>query len=354
MFYCNRIKNGLAFTPNGDYDVCCERDLSASSRISVSDMSPADFLKSDYYLKLNEDVKKGNWPKGCEECQWAELVGFKSLRQAENFSTEKRLHVVTSNVCDSDCIMCGPNQSSSIAARLKKFPDPNINYHNQGFAVSNIWKNKNSVNHLIEAMKHYDVVNFIGGEPFLDKNLWNFLKTNNRSDLILSFVTNNNTSLDQDQIEIFSKFKQVRIGISVDATDDLYEWIRDGLNWSKLLRNILALKQLSNVVFGATAVVQAHNILNLSKLDLTFSKFRIPIHYQFLTHPALLSPRNAPRWALEQAYSMNENNDNLKKIIEVCLKYGPMHDLETLKKHTDYLNSHRTLKFNTDIWAVER
>lgn len=353
MFYCPRIKNGLVFTPNGDYDVCASRNLAYTSKQNVNEVSPQEFLKSDFRKKLLETMDKGQWPKGCEKCQWMEALRLPSVRQNVLESSTKRIHVHATNVCDSDCVMCGPRWSTTIQKRLVKNPDPTESFFFKGSEAQHLWDDAKSVEHLESIIDQYDELHFVGGEPFLDKKLWKFLKKNKNKNIKISFVTNGNTALSKSNLKILSEYKTVNAAISIDGTDLTYEWIRQNLSWNKLIKNVVKMKhQGINVVF--VSVIQAHNILNIPKLDDFASKTNITIHYDVLTSPSVLNPTNAPRWVLEQAYNNLKASSTLKQYYELFLNSSPICSLDDLIKHTKYLNGHRTLQFDTETWQVQK
>ena len=152
-FYCPRIKNGIAFTPNRDYDVCGVRNLNTSSKLGISSTSLNDFLNSDYRKNLIAIAETGQWPVGCEECRWVEQVGLTSSRQGEiELETSQGpspiVHFNSGSICDSDCAMCGPRWSTAIANRLKTHPDPSQTYFTLGESSVELPFDKKSIQHL--------------------------------------------------------------------------------------------------------------------------------------------------------------------------------------------------------------
>lgn len=353
QFYCPRIKNGIAFTPNRDYDVCGVRNLNDSSKLGISSTLLDDFLNSDYRKNLIATAEQGEWPKGCEGCQWLEHVGLPSSRQSEitleqTSGTLPLVHFNSGSICDSDCAMCGPRWSTTIANRLKQFPDPTSTYFTLGNDGIELPFDKKAIQNLKAAIAQARRLKVLGGEPFLDKKLWKFLDqvANNQIELIV--LTNGNTYPSKKQLQILDKFEKVKLVFSIDGTGLTYEWIRQNLSYKTVIKNYLKLR--SKFDCSVSAVAQAHNLLNLSDLA---KSFKDNISFMPLSHPGLMAIRNAPDWAIKAALEQTQDIPGLQTILKMNLRSGPTHDLESLKSHTHYLNGHRTHYFNTNEWVVQ-
>ena len=353
MFYCPRIKNGIAFTANRDYDVCSVRDLNNSSKLGISATSLDEFLNSDYRKNLINTAEQGQWPKGCEGCFWLEQVGLSSPRQSEikiekQTGTSPMVHFNSGSICDSDCAMCGPRWSTTIANRLKQHPDPNQAYFTLGNESIELPFDKQSIKNLKAAISQTRRLKVLGGEPFLDKKLWKLLDQVALPQVELIISTNGNTYPSKRQLQTLEKFEKVLLVFSIDGTGITYEWIRQNLSYKTVIKNYLKLQ--TKFKCTVTSVVQAHNVLNLNELTQTFKN---NISFTLLTHPSLLSIRNAPRWALESALEQTQNIDELQTMLKLSLDAGPTHDMVSLEKHTQYLNGHRTHYFNPNTWMVQ-
>lgn len=359
-FTCPRIKDGLTFSYGGEYDVCTLRFYSSNpqdSGLKINKHTLADFRSSEYYLDLIAKQEAGEWPKGCENCLEAELKGQVSDRQflLAAQPAGKYLHINASNLCDSDCVMCGPKLSTKIASRLKLYPDKESAYIGSiEYGVRSIWDDQNSSANLLIAAEEANWINVLGGEPMIDQKLWDFLGIAARPDLGISIYTNMNTFPDLDMLETISRFKTAELHVSIDAIKEQYEWIRHGLNWNKLLRNLIMLKQMK-LKFMIHCEVQAHNLLDLKNHISFFNETGVHVSYKSISFPKLLRPRNAPRWVLEE--TLNElvsccaPNDLIEQISRELLDHDPTMGTR-LENHTKYLNSHRKHKFDTKTWRI--
>lgn len=352
-FYCPRIKNGIAFTPNRDYDVCSVRDLNSSSKLGISSTTLDNFLNSDYRTNLIASADTGQWPKGCEGCHMLETMGLTSSRLSEiklekEQGTSPIVHFNSGSICDSDCAMCGPRWSTTIANRLKTHPDPTETYYTLGEPSIELPHDSKSIANLKAAIAQTKRLKVLGGEPLLDKKLWKLLDQVATKNIELIITTNGNTYPSEIQLGILEKFDKVHFIFSIDGTDITYEWIRQNLSYKTLVKNYVKLRQQFHC--SVIAVVQAHNLLNLKSLTTTFKN---NISFHPLTHPELLAVRNAPSWVIETALEENSNNRELQDILKFSQTAQPTHDLALLISHTHYLNAHRTHYFNPNEWKVQ-
>jgi len=83
-------------------------------------------------------------------------------------------------------------------------------------------------------------IHFMGGETMIQPrfhDLIDFLITNSRTDVCMSFVTNG-TTFDKKLIEKLKKFPRVGLEISIETLDALNEYTRQGTDNSVVLDNI--------------------------------------------------------------------------------------------------------------------
>jgi len=356
------IQNGLTFKYDGTYDVCASRKIAPiEGSLKTAEYSPAQFRASNFYKDLQQKERDGQWPDECLGCAHAEEHGLESARQGAVDREQQAkgpvnyLHVVASNVFDSDCVMCGPQWSTKIAARLAKHPYPEHIYPGVPMkGVFSVWDDPRKTEHLLQAVSAADHLNIVGGEPFIDPKLWLFLNSVKRKDLSLSMVSNGNTFPTAAQLLIIDGFAKFNLCISIDGTDKTYEWIRQGLSWKKLLKNIVRFRN-AEIETVTHCVVQAHNLLDLADYQKLFNKFNLPTSYYSVKTPPLLAPKNAPLWVLEKAIADLkdvENNDELIKILSLAKAEHNPSSTEKLKTYTKYLNNHRTHEFDCDNWTI--
>lgn len=363
-FICPRISKGLSFNYDGTYDVCVSRkrvtelaeDAVHSSGMRIN--APLDqFMSSRYRQDLQANAMLGTWPKGCESCMLAESSGSESLRQSLLHKDERYLHVNVGNICDSDCVMCGPQWSSKISARLHKHPDHlQVYLGTAQTKTRQIWDDADAVSNLVQASSWAEHIHLLGGEPLIDPRLWEFLRVIARKDLKISFITNFNTDLDEGKLALLSAFHSVELSVSIDAVGATQEWIRQGVIWKNIIKNMVKARS-AGMQISVVCTVQSHGIQDLHDHHDLFSKSGISVSYGFIKLPFLLRTNHAPLRVLESQHDQLTRSgaaQSLLRDLETCMDEHDASMLPALIKHTDYLNSHRQHKFNTETWQVEK
>ena len=354
MFSCARITNDIAINYLGEIDACCIRSESISSGINIHSNTVDKYRQSDYHKKLAEST---DWPKGCELCKEEEEIGISSMRISRDKDDRKNLHINIGNLCNSDCIMCKPVLSTKIAARLHKHPDSSganatDPYHGQ----RSLWQDQSSRKNLLEAISNTDDLVISGGEPMLDPSLWKILAAA-KSETKVRIITNGSCYLTDDKADLLKRFSKIFITTSIDATGLTYEWVRQGLRWQQLLKNLVRLKSIPWITTTSSAVVQAHTISDLPNLLDFSNRINLNIYYSFLANPKILRPNNAPLWVLEDTLSKlkeMDNSDDLSKILTDCIaNHDPLRS-DQLRDYTRYLNAHRSHEFDWSTWQVVR
>ena len=102
------------------------------------------------------------------------------------------------------------------------------------------------------------------GEPFLNKSLVNFIeKTCSRK--YWCEVTSNGSLLDRFPVEKLARFRNFQLTISIDAPEkNLFEKIRPGSNFEKILDNIRALTTKYSFDIAAWMVVDQENEMKVT------------------------------------------------------------------------------------------
>ena len=361
-FACPRIKNGLAIRYDGQYSLCCMMDEKAFRKIDGSDGSGyhlkhdslPTFIDSQWRQSMIQHQERGEWPEECKGCLDSETSEGSSYRTGILNNQRRHLHVHVGNVCDSDCIMCGPQWSTKVMSRLSKHPDDNQVFPGKArLPPRSIWNDKEGLDNLKECVRWTDHLHFGGGEPMLDKRIWDFLSTVVRNDLSISFVSNLNTLPSDQGFEILSSFKQVNVNVSIDATGSLYEWIRQDLSWTTLIRNLTVMRS-RGIHLSVNCEIQAHNLLNLADHYKLFNRLGLNPDYFMVVMPRLLQARNAPMKVIDTTIDLLQRqgcDDIIKKLLNARRNHNP-NDTNILIKHTEYLNSHRHHRFDVEKWNV--
>jgi sulfatase maturation enzyme AslB (radical SAM superfamily) len=306
-----------AVRTNGDIRVCCESNVTENHGIlrkdngvpynsatdSIQDARNAELLKQ---IRLN--MLEGKWNPECGRCKIEEETGLMARRPNEveqwkeifSFEDAKKLtrkdgstdvipfyfDLRFGNFCNLKCRMCGPTDSHSwYEEHVGLFNEQGF-YDTQGFIklVRNdkgrwftneyqwhesdfFWEELNKNIHSISQ------VYMAGGEPLLIERHYKFLERCIELDVAKNIFLQYNTNLSvlpRRVLEMWARFRRVRIGASMDGMEEVLEYQRYPLKWETAYKNLKALddfaKQHENIfpAFGYT--VSAYNAFHLPKL----------------------------------------------------------------------------------------
>ena len=257
--------------------------------VAVSLDNFQDFHNTPEVLNDRQLMLQGHWPvgRGCEYCQTVEQQGGTSDRTYHNdiqgltpvdFDatgdqrvTPRILELFLTNTCDLACVYCFPEFSSKINNELIKFgpypigtmPIKVISDRDKYFAAWMAWLEQN--------YQSIERISILGGEPFLQKELWTileFMSTKQNKNLTISVNTNLNASV--DAVEKFVKtcknlvakrhIRRVHVNASLDCWGPQAEFIRYGLSLERWQQNFEYLLQHNWLAVSVHQVITALSI----------------------------------------------------------------------------------------------
>ena len=304
--FCIQPFMHLSTTPNGQIRLCCRSQKIADA----ADTTFKDVWYSDRMNEIRKHMINGNKKQlpECVNCWSMESKGIMSLRQGQNITRIDRysknvkdwidysnnkattfpftipvLELKPSNLCNFKCRMCWPKDSTPWMAdwdSVKEFypegdrgpVENDIKRFNMNKSplINLFEQQKNFIDEFKELAPSLDEIEFAGGEPLLDPLVFKVLKILGEQEnvktenIILKYSTNLsklNFSKKLDIIELWKKFKRIKLTISIDGDPERNKYIRHGAD-SWLLKENLAIvrKELGNKVeVKATTTVQALN-----------------------------------------------------------------------------------------------
>jgi len=309
----------FATRPNGDMRLCCSANSSGAGNdhtiglVKNEKGVPANFGKetpmsawnNEYMRSVRTTMLEGNIPKSCSKCYEEESKGVASKRmwetgtwiqdgidipelikqtQEDGTVPEKLVYLDLrlGHTCNLKCVMCSPHDSSRWVEDHKKiYPlfqakelkeqmdwDPN-RFNNSWHENPDFWKE------MYAQIPNLKQVYFAGGEPLMIKEHKLFLEEIIRqgyADKILVRYNTNGLLLSDDIIELWKKFKLVRVGISIDALDQRNWYIRYPNEWNTIVENLHKLDQTPDNI--QVSIATAIQILNIKHLP-DFARWKI-------------------------------------------------------------------------------
>ena len=362
----------LATRPNGDARLCCVTNASGAKTgdhtvglVKKENGAPANFGKdtplsafnNEYMRSVRKTMLGGKIPASCTKCFEEESNGVVSKRLWElyewnndgldfqelitNTSEEgsippviRYLDLRLGHTCNLRCVMCSPHDSSGWVQEYDKLfkstesevVKSQINWDKKTF--NNYWYQKPEFwNEIFDQIPNIKQLYFAGGEPLMIKEHKKFLEEiilRGYSKEISLRYNSNGVFVNQEIIDIWAQFKQVRYAFSIDATFDRNHYIRYPVAWKDIENSLRILDDTPDHIHCSIAcAVQALNIKHIVdfakwKLQQGFKKINkfklneyeagggiISLHLLYI--PTFLSARILPKEDKEEIYQIFQN-----------------------------------------------
>ena len=335
----------------GQHNVCC--NITKKEK-NISNITAIEFFNSPEVKDMQESLLKGEKVKDCATCYYMEANNQVSHRKQynkyynlhnnqkykENLEKLKldklknplyaEIHI--SNLCNLKCLTCNERDSSKFHAENKSLgisKDADIDY-------TKIIKNKSKaiLDIITPELKFLDIR---GGETMLIpeiKEVLSSLPKEKTKNITLKIQTNGTIFPDDIWVNIFKKFKNTKVNISVDAYGNDNHYIRYPSQWEDICKTLSFFKD-NNIKFIINTVLSNLNLLVLPKLlDWIYSNQYLNYLY-ILKDPIYYRYTNLPRELLEKSMT------NLQRFKEPFVNRDTNITIENLisnlkKEHKDY------------------
>lgn len=302
----------FATRPNGDMRLCCNSNSSGAGfdheigLVKNETGRPANFgtetpmsaWNNEYMRSVRTTMMEGNIPSSCNKCFDEEHKGVVSKRMWETGTWLEDgidipellaqthedgtvpdqlvyLDLRLGHTCNLKCIMCSPHDSSQWVGDHKKvfplFQHPELktqmSWDKKSF--NNFWhENPDFWKEMYAQIPNLKQVYFAGGEPLMIREHKWFLEEIIRqgyANKILIRYNTNGLLVDDEIIDLWSKFKKVKVGFSVDAVGDRNWYIRYPSEWSTIEKNLHRLDNTpDNIHVSIATAIQILNIKHLA------------------------------------------------------------------------------------------
>ena len=370
----------------GTFRVCCHSAASASrgtltdnngEPLHVSTASWEEVVNNDTMKSVRKEMLDGKWPEPCIRCKrefdsgmpsrnfnersmMADLVEYekypsfkkaKELTKSDGSIDNKDfpigfLDIRFGNLCNLKCVMCGPGDSNQWYDDYNKIWGYDHFFDNgkKIFLEKNSkgkldtkenifnWSDDQALWSQIEKyIDQFRRIYIVGGEPFMINSHYDFLQKcvdGGYAEKLTIEYNSNITNIPPRAWEIWKKFKNVLIGVSVDGLGKVNDVIRHPSNWKKIEEN---LKKFStsegNFDVHITTTIQILNIWHLPE----FIEYIIVKNYSRIG-PWKKTPIMSPHPVHRPAYlNVNILPDDFKEKIKTRFE-----DYKTKFRETDY------------------
>lgn len=309
--------NHLSVQQNGDFRMCCQcvHPPFGKTGMRVQDHSIDQARNSELHQRVRSQMLAGEEPEECRLCWDEERAGLSSKRlhmlkhypieqiknsQAGYINTDEfpleYIDLRFGNLCNMKCRSCGPWDSS---LWYDDFVDltgsDNFDFYStnnyQLKQTNNTWTLKNDDFTWYQDEKFWDMMRQVvpnvnrlyltGGEPLINKAQWRLLdlciELGVSGQIILEYNTNM-TLIPDHAFTVWSQFKEIHIGCSIDAIGDLAYYMRYPVQWNDIKENILKFGNAScaNLLAKFAPTISVFNILELLTMTDWLRENRMP------------------------------------------------------------------------------
>lgn len=341
--------------------LCC-----SAERSGIEDVK--DFWNSDYLDRIKKKMLRGETVSACRSCYKTEAEGKISLRNHYNSvykdiaieDTPTALDLDFSNLCNLQCIMCGPDRSSQWTKELgrKKLTPISKSQLDQLCVMSH-------------NVKHLTIQ---GGEPSIMPEFvyyFEYLKKKNLMQNIDLDCISNLTNVNNKFYELIDNFKSVNINASVDSYGLANDYIRYPSNFKKIEQNLVFLAS-TRIQVNLQITLQTLSMFNFFDFLLWVNKMQAKYREQgrtlglslsYVSNPRYLDIQHAPKklkqkmmYDIEKFYSSKVKLDQslkfnieIRNIRKTLLKNNEKKYVDELRNYLVLLDSRRNIKITNFI-----
>ena len=339
--FCVRPFNSVVIKTDGSIRPCCQIK---STPYNLKTHEVGQYWSSDYLSNLRQKFLQDEKPDECKNCWDQEKNMMKSHRnesnsqygtifkknylqnlqfiKKNNLSYPEDVELNITNICNLSCQMCTGKFSSKLLIEN--------NYLEFEKLKQSDYDLDEKIKYKIEQIASHDLklLNLIGGEPLVNKNILTLLEKlviSGQSKKITLHITTNGTTCNAKIIKLLRAFKNLRIMFSMESVGKYNDYMRYPSNWQNIEKNINQFKTLDNAYPYINATIQNLNILYLEPL-IEFAHINtIFLNFSRLINPLYLEFDNLPINLLKKSYDILNNIDkdklthtkNVKEIINL-------------------------------------
>ena len=282
----------------GKAKACCVANIPFGN---INDQTMEEIWNGEAIEQLREKFSQGESDKRCSICLNIEATGGKSIRM-ETFEKFKNIDLSQtpklpvyfdirfSNVCNFRCRTCWHGASSKWYNDAKAL-GTNIG---QKAILTNIKDFESFIKKTGKALLDAEEFYFAGGEPLVTEEhylLLEWLIKNRATKARLRYNTNfSKLQFKQKKIlDLWKHFPEVEILASIDASEDLGEYIRKEMKWKEIIKNREQIRVLPHVSFKIAPTISVLNVAHLPQLYQQCLELEmiqaVDIYINILEHP---------------------------------------------------------------------
>jgi len=248
---------------------------------------PVKFINKEQISIVLDDQKNkllnGYQDPSCNYCWNLENQGITSKRHRylEKFTGQlsdyqknpkaKQIEISLGNECNFQCIYCNPKFSSQWETDVRNKPY-RIFSDKDFYNIDE--KNDKDFDSIVEWVNQYnqlETLAVLGGEPLRHKDFFKLVENVSSKNLMLTTNLSCPTFEPIDRLlNLALRYDNIHIGVSLDCTGKLAEFVRFGMNYNKMLDNIshLLKNKPNNVTVKILSLMNSITVLDIDQFSL--------------------------------------------------------------------------------------
>ncbi len=310
---CPRLKHFVRLNHDGTIGKCGHM-VDGQRFESIDDMH-----NSKWMVRVRKDMEGDGWAKECQRCMRTEQangdsVRQKSIKRHKILKHERDDYLIVGgtldNICNSACQTCGPNLSTKI-----------------GSLEGTAYRTMDNYPRFWELPGHRILeLDINGGEPTASPNYKKILRNLPKNIRIVRMNTNGSRMIEELE-NILKKGVVAIVTLSLDGTEDVHDYVRWPIKWSKYTENVDKYLELrsryKNLHLDFWTTLSSLNLNDFSNIQTYAAQTRIPHNWAFLHTPEVLDVKyanalteNAEHGFIGQVAVEEDNNTRLERFIK--------------------------------------
>jgi MoaA/NifB/PqqE/SkfB family radical SAM enzyme len=335
---------------------------------NINNDSIDNITQSEKFTQFRNWMSQGYRPVACQTCYIKEDNNIVSPRincnPNEQIIDITSLDIRLNNICNFKCRMCSEYFSSAIQQETIKIYGKNAKLgHEQNLLTTPMLVEKSSQ---FDAIDPYitdklETIFFAGGEPLMTNEHYRILDKLidiKHTNLYLIYSTNLSklSYKNLNVIDYWNQFSNVTVNASIDASDDVAEYVRHGTVWTDIVENIRIIKKYApNVHLKIASTVSFLTIENLIKLQSNWINEKLfdpdDLQLSVLIIPHYLSPAALPVHHKERLRNIILKHVDTLDEIKVAKQWQ---DVLSFMMNNDYTHSLNDFIQRTKVLDIHR
>jgi MoaA/NifB/PqqE/SkfB family radical SAM enzyme len=259
---------GLDIEPHGEMKPCCIfMQRKEDQLMNPLNTSVEEYWNSDFIQDIRQKMLRGEKVPQCNICYDEEKnTGYsKRIRELDLVHDQniyhdpklQKLDFKLGNTCNLKCRTCNSYASSlvnseNIELNKTQSPEDIEKFKFIPAEDTTLMKWPASADIFSQVLENniQDIINidFMGGEPLLDRTHIEFVKSipvEHKNRMYVNYVTNGTRKIN---FELFKDFKNMHVTLSADGIGDRFEFIRHPAKWDQVSKNIKEIHQKSDTM----------------------------------------------------------------------------------------------------------